>query len=582
MSKNYSDGFETSVESPLSAGTGASPYYPPCVSACPAHINVQGYVSLISQGRFKESIDLIRKTIPFPAVCGRVCFAPCEENCYRGLRDEPVSTRLLKRLVADTDYHLDILNSAEPVPKTHDESVAIIGSGPAGMTAAHNLVKMGYPVTVYEKEKKLGGMLRTHIPRYRLPEATLDAELKYIQDLGVEFKTGTEITSKEWESLRTKHEAVFVSVGAQISSTLNIPGEDLDGVYNAMDMLWDVYHRNITSMNGHVVVIGGGNVAIDAARTSLRLGADKVSILYRRTRREMPATAEEAHHSLEEGIEVIELSSPVKMVDEKGSISGIECVKMVLGDVDASGRRRPVPKEGSEHVLACDAVIMAIGQSISLDFISENATRTNRGALAVSDSLKSNIPGVFGGGDCVTGPSSVIDAIAHGAIAAKSIDAYLKGSQESLLEEDYLEKVWLTEDTVIDIKVRHKPRYLSPNTRVSNFDEVESNFTREEGIAESLRCLHCGPCDTCLEKDETCLTDKALVDETTCSGCGICSTVCPYHSVKRTDLGLALIDEGSCKGCGICAASCPDRAITMKRLSDDCLYGEIHLGGNRL
>lgn len=581
MSRTNSYGFETSVKSPFTTSTGDGTYYPPCVSACPAHVNVQGYVSLISQGRFKESIDLIRKTIPFPAVCGRVCFSACEDNCYRGLRDEPVSTRLLKRLVADTDYHLKYLKSAEPVPKTHKESVAVIGSGPAGMTAAYNLVKMGYPVTVYEKDKKLGGMLRTHIPRYRLPESTLDAELKYIQDLGVEFKTGAEITGSDWERLRTVHEAVFVSVGAQASNSLNIPGESLDGVYKAMDMLWDVYHRNLSKMSGHVVVIGGGNVALDAARTLLRLGADKVTILYRRTRHEMPATMDEANQTLEEGIEIIELSSPVKILGEDGSVSGLECVKMVLGDVDASGRRRPVPLTGSEHVIDCKAVIMAIGQSISLDFISENATLTNRGALAVSDSLKSNIPGVFGGGDCVSGPSSVIDAIASGAVAAQSIDAYLSGSWGIPLEPEYAEKVWLTDDTKIDLKIRQRPRYLLPNRRVTNFEEIESNFTFEQGIAEALRCLHCGPCDTCLEKDETCLTDTANVDETVCSGCGTCSTVCPYNSVLRTELGLALIDESNCKGCGTCAASCPDRAITMRRLSDDCLYGEIRQGGNQ-
>jgi NADPH-dependent glutamate synthase beta subunit-like oxidoreductase len=449
------------------------------------------------------------------------------------------------------------------------------------MTAAYNLVKLGYPVTVYEKEKKVGGMLRTHIPRYRLPESTLDAEIKYIHDLGIEFKTETEITVDDWERLRTVHEAVFVSVGAQVSNALNIPGEDLDGVYNAMDMLWDVYHRNIPSMSGHVVVIGGGNVALDAARTSIRLGADKVSILYRRTRHEMPATMDEANQSLEEGVDIIELSSPVRILGVDGSVSGLECVNMILGDVDASGRRRPVPKPGSEHVIECNAVIMAIGQSIALDFISENATLTSRGALSVSNSLKTNIPGVFGGGDCVTGPSSVIDAIASGALAAQSIDAFLKGKQEDMREQDYLEKVWLMEETEVDLKVRHRPRYLSPNTRVTNFDEIESGFTREEGIAESLRCLHCGPCDTCLEKDETCLTDKAVVDEAACSGCGICTTVCPYNAVQRTELGLALIDEGNCKGCGICAASCPDRAISMERLSDACLYGEVRLGGNK-
>jgi NADPH-dependent glutamate synthase beta subunit-like oxidoreductase len=579
LAKNYQNGFETSAVSPFSTGVDNGAFYPPCVSACPAHVNVQGYVSLISQGRFDESLDLIRESIPFPAVCGRVCFSPCEENCYRGRRDEPVSNRLLKRLVSDTEHYQKFLGSAEHVSIKHNKSVAVIGSGPAGMTAAYNLVRMGYPVTVYEKEEKVGGMLRTHIPRYRLPESTLDAELNYIRDLGVEFKTGTEVTVDNWEQLRESHGAVFVSVGAQDSNSLKMPGVDLEGVHNAMGMLWDVYHRNMDSMKGHVIVIGGGNVALDAARTSLRLGADRVTILYRRTRHEMPATIDEVNHALEEGVDIIELTSPIKVKGEERRVSGLECVKMVLGEVDASGRRKPVPQPGSEHVVTCDTVIMAIGQSISLDFITEDAALTNRGALAVSSSLKTNIPGVFGGGDCVTGPSSVIDAIAAGAKAAQSIDAYLRESQESLEDPQYLEKVWLTDDTTVDLRVRQRPRYLSPNRRVTNFNEVESSFTREEGIAESLRCLHCGPCDVCLEKGEACLTDKAAVDEAVCSGCGTCTTVCPYNSVQRTELGLAKIDEGNCKGCGICAASCPERAISMWRLSDACLHDEIILGG---
>jgi NADPH-dependent glutamate synthase beta subunit-like oxidoreductase len=581
LSKNFKNGFDTSVKSPISTSTENVVFYPPCVSACPAHINVQGYVSLISQGRFKESLDLIRKTIPFPAVCGRVCFSPCEENCYRALVDEPISNRLLKRLVADSEYYEELLNSVVPVPKTHKEKIAVIGSGPAGMTVASNMANMGYPVTVFEKEYKMGGMLRTHIPRYRLPESTLDAELEYIHGLGVEFKTGTKISADHWPRLRETYDAVFVSVGAQKSNSMNIPGENLKNVFNAMDMLWDVYHRNITSMKGHVIVIGGGNVAMDAARTSIRLGADKVTIMYRRTQHEMPASLEESKQALEEGIELVVLSSPVKIIGENDRVSGLECVDFVLGEADQTGRARPVPLAGSEHIVKCDAVIMAIGQSIELDFISEDIKLTNRGALTVSDSLKTNIPGVFGGGDCVSGPSSVIDAIASGNRASQSIDAYLRGNQEILKEPEHLEKVWLKEDTKVDLKIRLMPRYKAPNRRVTNFDEIESGFTREEGITESLRCLHCGPCDVCLEKDETCLTDKAVVDEANCSGCGTCSKVCPFNSVQRTELGLAVIDEGNCKGCGICAASCPERAISMERLSDACLIEEIRVGGNQ-
>lgn len=555
----------------------------PCQVACPAHINVQAYVSLVSQGRFDESVEVVRNTIPFPAICGRACFAPCEEACYRNKVDEAVSIRLLKRLVSDTDYYSSKLSNVVPAEIVHDEKVAVIGAGPAGLTAAYELIKKGYKVSVYERAEKPGGMIRSHIPRYRLPENTIEDEVNYILNLGVDLKTGVEVGKDiSYDELSKLYDAVFVAVGAQKAYDMNIPGEELDGAYAAIELMWDIYQGRKIEFNGKVAVVGGGNVAIDAARTALRLGADEVTVLYRRSINEMPATHEEVQQALDEGIKYVELINPVRIVGENGMVNGVECVNMTLGDPDESGRRRPVPLDGSEHVLGFNSVITAIGQSIDLTFLPEDTNFSRWGTLEVSaQTMRTNVPGLFGGGDCVSGPSSIIEAIASGKKAAEAIEHYLQSKDDSELNDPYYEEqVWQTEETDIKLRPRNKPRYLNPRTRAKTFDEVESSFTREEGIQESLRCLQCGPCDMCLEKEGYCRLDKAIVVKDDCSGCGTCITVCPYNAITKDDLSLAEVNEINCKGCGICASSCPDRAIEMKKLTDPCIIDEINGGAS--
>jgi NADPH-dependent glutamate synthase beta subunit-like oxidoreductase/ferredoxin len=550
----------------------------PCQVACPAHINVQAYVSLVTQGRFDESLEVIRNTIPFPAICGRVCFAPCEEACYRNKVDEAVSIRLLKRLVSETEYYSNKLAKPVAIPVIHEEKIAIIGAGPTGLTAAYELVKNGYSVTLYERDQKPGGMIRSHIPRYRLPEKIVDDEVEYINGLGVNLKTGVEIGKDvSYEQLSINYSVVFVAVGAQKTYELNIPGEDLSGAFSAIEMMWDIHQGRKIQFTGKVAIVGGGNVAIDAARTALRLGAEEVIILYRRSVNEMPATQEEVKQALEEGIKYVELINPTRIIGDNGKVVAVECIHMTLGDPDESGRRRPVPIEGSEEILPFNSIISAIGQSIDLTFLPKKTNFNRWGTLEVSaQTLRSNIPGLFGGGDCVTGPSSVIEAIASGKKAAESIDQYLRNKDISELDESlYEEKTWQTEDTDIKLRPRTHPRYLNPRRRAKTFDEVEFSFSRTEGITEAQRCLQCGPCDMCLEKEGFCQLDKASVDKDSCSGCGTCITVCPYNAITKDDLSLAEVDEINCKGCGICASSCPDRAIEMKKLSDSCIIGEI-------
>ena len=549
--------------------------FPPCRAACPAQINIQAYISLISQGRFKEALEVIRRYIPFPAVCGRVCFAPCEDACQRGNVDDPLRIRLLKRLVADEEFSLEREARAERVPPTQEEAVAVIGSGPAGLTAAYELVKMGYPVTVFESHSKPGGMLRYCIPRYRLPEEVLDAEIGYLVDSGVEIRTETALGKGMtfgdlWER---GYSAVFIAVGTIRSRRLRIEGGDLEGVFHALEFLSDVRTGRRVRLEGRVAVVGGGNVAIDAARTALRLGSSEVVLIYRRSREQMPAHPHEIEEAELEGVRFKFLSNPTGVLGEGARVNAIECIRMRLGEPDQSGRRRPIPIEGSEHVMPVDAVITAVGEAPDLTFLPQRVKVSRQNTIEVDPiTLQTNVPGVFAGGDVVTGPASVIDAIAGGKRAATAIDLYLRGGDLSALEETEVEETtWVTESTAIERKPGQKPRYVPPELRLDNFDEVELGLAREVGIKEAYRCLHCGPCSQCLVEEDLCEADCAEVDEDLCTGCGTCISICPFNAIRKDDNGIARVDEDGCKGCGICAASCPERAIAMRRLSDESL-----------
>ena len=546
---------------------------PPCCAACPAHVNVQGYVSLIQRGKFKEAVELIRKDMPFPAICGRVCFSPCEDACARVNLDQAVAIRALKRIVADIEREKGRVKP-EPVQKTHTEKVAIIGAGPAGLTAAYELAKLGYPVTVFERMLEPGGMMRYCIPNFRLEKFVVANEIAYIKDMGVEIKTGIEFGKDiTLESLRNEGcKAVFVAIGTQLSRKMNVSGEDLEGVIQILEFLRAVSVGQHVDVGERVAVIGGGNSAIDAARTAKRLGAKEAMILYRRTRNEMPALPHEIEAAEREGIKFHFLVAPKRIIGENGKVKAIECLRMRLGEPDASGRRRPIPISFSEHQYEVDSVIPAIGQipeksCVPHELLDEKAKE----ALIPVDEIttETKIQGVFAGGDIVTGPASIIQAVGAGKEAASSIHRYLSGRDLRAGREKVEETTWVKDWESLKQKSR---RYEAPTEKPRLSFEEATKFleeTKQKAMFEAFRCLGCGPCSECLAEIDLCERDKAVVDENLCTGCNICAIVCPVAAIEKNENEVAQVNEDLCKGCGICAAHCPERAITMQRLTDD-------------
>lgn len=547
---------------------------PPCRAACPAHVNVQAYVALIQKGEFEEAVEVIRKDLPFPAICGRVCFSPCEDACARVNLDQAVAVRSLKRLVADIEHEQGRV-IAEPVPKKYSEKVAIIGAGPAGLAAAYELAKLGYPVTVFERMAEPGGMMRYCIPDFRLEKFVVANEISYIKDLGVEIKTGVEFGKDiTLESLKKDgYKAVFIAIGTQLGVKLYIPGEDLDGVMNAVDFLRAIAIGEKITVGERVAVIGGGNTAIDAARMAKRLGAREVMILYRRSRGEMPALPHEVELAERDGIKFYFLVAPKRIIGENGRVKAVECLRMRLGEPDENGRRRPIPIAFSEHQYEVDMVIPALGQMVETSVLPpELISKEKQGPLLQVDplTLETNIPGVFAGGDVVTGPASIIEAVGAGKRAAVSIHRYLRGED---LRKDRDEKIeettWVKDWRLLEKKER---RYDAPIEKPHlSFEEAREYLERLKRHArfEAFRCLSCGPCAECLASMDLCEGDKAVVDEGKCVGCNVCASVCPVGAIKKNEKGVAQVNEDLCKGCGLCAARCPERAISMKKLSDE-------------
>ncbi len=485
--------------------------WPPCKDACPAHIDVQGYVALIGQGKFAEALALIRRTIPFPGVIGRVCNHPCEAACNRGQYDQPIAICALKRFVADFEQQeaRSQEQDAQHTPR-NTQRVAVIGAGPAGLTAAHDLALQGYNVTVFEALPVAGGMLAVGIPDYRLPRAVLDAEIARIQALGVEIRLNTPIGGAggpTFDDLRRDYDAVFISVGAHRELQLRIEGEELTGVIPGAVFLRQMNLGQTVSMGKRVAVVGGGNVAIDAARSALRLGAESVTIIYRRSRAEMPASPWEIEDAEEEGVHIHFLANPIRILGQGGQVVGIECIRMELGEPDASGRRRPIPVPGSEFVLEVDTVIPAIGQTPDLGFVDDGALPVTRwGTLAADpETLATELPGVFAGGDAVSGPATAIKAIAAGKRAAESIHRYLQG--ETLARPEKGLPVVPYEE--VDLRRARKqarasmPK-LAPETRIADFAEVELGFSQEQAVVEALRCLNCAVCSECRQCVDAC------------------------------------------------------------------------------
>lgn len=397
---------------------------PPCQEACPIHQDARGYVSLIAKRKFKEALELIREVNPLPAVCGFICHHPCEEACLRADVDDPVPMRLLKRFVAE--YEREGIRSRRRGKKKR-QKVLVIGSGPSGLTAANDLSLLGYGVTIYETLPVLGGMLSVGIPAYRLPRDILNMEIKGIRELGVEMKTNHffSLDGNTTSFRKLGFQAVFLSTGAHGSMKLRIPGEGFRGVFPGVEFLRDINLGKKIEMGNKVAVVGGGNVAVDVARSALRLGAKKVGIYYRRSRNEMPAIREEVEEAIQEGVKILFLVSPLKIIGKGGKAAEMECVRMKLGEPDKSGRRKPIPIEGSSFKVQPDTIIAAIGQRVDRKAL--RGLETNQdGTVRVNPGTgETNLKGVFAGGDVVRGPGWAIDAIADGKKGAESIHEYL-------------------------------------------------------------------------------------------------------------------------------------------------------------
>jgi NADPH-dependent glutamate synthase beta subunit-like oxidoreductase/Pyruvate/2-oxoacid:ferredoxin oxidoreductase delta subunit len=530
---------------------------PPCSNTCPGGIHVQGYIALTAEGRFREALDLIREAIPFPGICGRICTHPCEINCRRGEVDKPVAIRLLKRFLSDWELEQPVGNEAvfpenategrgELPPAQPGQTaaqtghrIAIVGAGPGGMATAERLARMGYGVTVFEKLPVIGGMMAVGIPEYRLPRQVIAREYQHIQELGVELRLNTAIGPTGDHSLddlfALGYSAVCLAVGAHRSHSLRIPGEELEGAVQGIDLLRTIslsqrledresqakLGRWLRGPGTRAAVLGGGNTAMDVARSLRRLGLSDVRILYRRTRAEMPAMPEEVEDAEREGVQIEFLISPVRVLGSaEAGVSGLECLRMKLGEPDASGRRRPVPIAGSEFVIDLDLVVLAIGQAPDLEGLGPDhglaITRDER--INVDGvSFMTSRPGVFACGDAVTADKmAVIEAIGFGKKAAAGIDAYLRGLEPHEQVTD-ARQVPIARRDMAPEELTPKPRVqvplLSLDERLASYAEVERGYTEEQALIEASRCLVCGPCSECLACEHACKPGAVVHDQ---------------------------------------------------------------------
>ena len=572
----------------------------PCQLNCPAHTDCQGYVGLIANGEYDAALKLIKNKIPLPASIGRVCPHPCEKACRRKNVEEPINIAQLKAFAADMDLKSD--SYIPEVKAATGKKVAIIGGGPAGLTAAYYLAIMGHSVTVYDMMEKMGGMLRYGIPQYRLPKEVLDKEIAIIEKTGVKLvnnvKLGKDFTVK---SLKDENDAVIVAVGAWKSSSMRTPGEELEGVYGGIDFLRGVIKGNAPEIGEKVAICGGGNTAMDACRTAVRLGAKEVYVVYRRTRAEMPADELEIEEAEEEGVIYKFLTNPLSFNGEDGKVKSITLQVMELGEPDASGRRRPVPVEGKTEEIAVDSVILAIGQKLVQEDVSELKLNERGNIEADPDFFTTDIDGVFAIGDATNrGASIAIEAIGEADRCAKAVDAFLNG-QAIDTRVPYISK---RDESTIDYSDRKKesritPKVLPADVRNKNFDEVSLGFTEDEAKAEANRCLECG----CREYYKCKLLgvaqlydinpdrfkgempqkytrdENAFIERNTskCILCGLCVRSCrevmDLHSIGllgrgfKTDVSPAFnlpLDQTNCTNCGLCVNLCPTGALTEK------------------
>ena len=536
---------------------------PPCNAACPAGVDIAGFIGLVAEGRYEEAWHLVREENPFPGVCGRVCFHPCVSSCNREHYDEALAINALERFVADRALALE---PKPPVRNVRKEKVAVVGSGPSGLSCAYHAAKMGYPVTVFEELQQSGGILRMGIPPYRLPKDILDKEIADIEAYGVEIKTGVRLgTELTFEDLKD-YGAIYLATGAHVSRTLNIPGEDLDGVLSGLDVLRNSNLGKEVRIGGRVAVIGGGNTALDSARALLRLGGNPF-ILYRRSRNEMPAFDEEISEALEEGIEIRYLVSPTEIIGHEGRVTQLACVEMELGEEDETGRRSPVPIPDSRFTIDVDGVVVAIGEESDLAFLPEDI-RVEGTMVTTDTAARTSRKDVFAGGDIVTLHRTVAHAIGFGKLAAISIDCALRkrdvgvvlqgiqvGENGSISVAKYLDElarrraphVVVYEElnlAYFEHQARSERARASVPERATDFREVIAGFTEQKAVREAERCFSCGVCNDCEN----------------------CYVFCPDLCVI-IDGGVVRyrINYDYCKGCGICIAECPRNALSVEK-----------------
>ncbi len=599
-----------------------------CRVACPAGVNIKAYLGAITRGDFQRALEIVKETNPLPGICGRVCTHPCESECRRGEFEDPLAICALKRFIADYELKNGSKN-IEPCKRTKKENVAIVGSGPAGLTSANDLVRMGYGVTIFEELPVAGGMLITGIPPYRLPRDIIQAEIDNIVKLGVELKTNTKVDNID-DLFKQGYKAVFLAIGAHEGLKLKVPGEDeYEGIVDCIKFLRKVNRGERDKPGERIIVIGGGNSAIDSARSALRLGCSEVYIVYRRSRKEMPANEDEIKEAEAEGVKINYLAAPVRIIGKDDKVTGMECTKMKLGEPDQSGRRRPIPIPSSEFVVEADTILSAISQKPYISCFKDCGIKiTKWDTFEVNEkTLMTSKPGVFAGGDAVTGPSTVIDAIAAGHRAAHAIDRYICGKPLEKEKSPEIVQRELTPDTFSPERAtRLKAKKIPIEKREDSFAEVELTLNEDEAVREAKRCLRCGPCVECIHCIKECekrmfgiSTDKGKellmvhglpkniklteevsamlnvkgkvaaevriepivseVSEEMCRGCGQCESVCNYSAIKVEEkedgLRIAHVDAAICKGCGTCASVCPTGASHLSLFKSKDIEKEL-------
>ena len=542
------------------------PFYedktPPCSAACPAGNDIIGLIQKIMERDFEGAWNLIREENPLPGVCGRVCFHPCESKCNRGEYDEPIAIHALERFTSD--YASNLNKKIEGVPGARKDKIAIIGSGPAGMSCAYHLAKLHYDVTVFESSSITGGVLRTGIPSYRLPKDVLEREISNIEALGVKFRTGISFGEHLKLDDLEDYQAIFIATGARQSRSIHIPGEKGKSVFSGLDLLRKINLGKKVELGHRNVIIGGGNTAVDVARSVIRLGK-KATILYRRSKEEMPAFEDEILEAIEEGVKLRYLANPIG-IQKKDGMKRLECLRMELGEKDESGRRSPIPIPHSNFFIEADSVIVAAGEEIEVSVLPKGMER-RAGIVLTQRDGSTGIKGIFAGGDLTSNQRTVAHAIRSGKEAALAIDCYLKGNDS----EEAISQSLIGEGPSLSIFRYHHPDegpknphvvtfeelnmdYFEPSKRrresknlaqkgIKGFGEVTSSFTESFALEEAERCFNCGTCD----------------------GCENCYVFCPDASIIKTGEILShQVDYDFCKGCGICFSECPRGVISLK------------------